>query len=144
VGDLKKKLLGAASILLNVEEEELVFEEALIRTKSFPKRGISLAQAVIGPGVNRGSVMGAGVYQTKGSMDKETGQGLGLLLDDGSGGAEVEVDKVFGSVKVNKYIGVADAGKAINPAGSNSKSLARLSWLLDRPLARRWFITATE
>ena len=114
--NLRKELLASASILLNAEEEDLVFEEGFIKSKNVPNKSISFSQTVIGPGVNRGSLSASGLYQTKGSTDRETGQGAGSFYwMDGSGGVEVEVDKETGDVKTIKYIGVTNVGRAINP-----------------------------
>jgi carbon-monoxide dehydrogenase large subunit len=114
--DLRRQLLGSASIMLDVEEEELVFDEGFIKVKNVPSKSVSFAQAVMGHGVNRGSLRGSGLYQTKGSTDRETGQGAASFYwMDGSGGVEVEVDKETGDVKAIKYIGVTNVGRAINP-----------------------------
>jgi len=114
--NLKKELLGSASVLLDAEEEDLLFEEGVIRMKNAPNKSISFGQAVIGSGVNRGSLRASGLYQTRGSTDRETGQGAASFFwMEGSGGVEVEVDKETGEVKTVKYIGVTNVGRAINP-----------------------------
>jgi CO/xanthine dehydrogenase Mo-binding subunit len=114
--NLKKQLLASAAIILDAEEEDLIFKEGFIQVKNAPNRSVSFAQAVIGHGVNRGSLKSSGLYQTKGHMDKETGQSAGSSFwMEGGGGAEVEVDMETGLVETIKYIGVTDVGKAINP-----------------------------
>ncbi len=125
--DLKKQLLDAASIILDAEIEDLVFAEGFIKVTDNPEKSVPLPQAVRGPGVNRGSVVGRGVYQTKGSMNKETGQGVGSFFwMSASGGVEVEVDRETGEVKVGKYVGIVDVGKAINPANIEQQNIGSI------------------
>jgi CO/xanthine dehydrogenase Mo-binding subunit len=116
VKDLQNQLLDSAAMILRVGRDQLEIVDGIIRVKDDPNRSVPLARAVIGTGTYRGSLRGYGTYQTEGFIDKETGQGeASFYWMDGSGGAEVEVDQENGATKVIKYIGVADAGKAINP-----------------------------
>jgi CO/xanthine dehydrogenase Mo-binding subunit len=136
--DLKKQLLDSASIILNAEVEDLVFAEGFIKVKDHPEKSVPLSQAVRGPGVNRGSVIGKGVYQTKGSMNKETGQGLGSFYwMSASGGVEVEVDRETGEVKVRKYVGIVDVGKAINPANIEQQNIGSIVMALGHTFTER-------
>jgi len=122
--DLKKQLLEAASLILDVKIEDLIFTaEEFIKVKNIPEKSVSLAQAVKGPGINRGSLMGYGIYQTKGFVNQETGQGVrSFYWMSAGGGVEVEVDKEMGAVKVIKYVGTVDVGKVINPVGIEQQS----------------------
>jgi carbon-monoxide dehydrogenase large subunit len=136
--DLKTQLLDSASIILDAEVEDLVFAEGFIKVKDHPNKSVPLPQAVRGPEVNRGSVVGKGVYQTKGSMNKETGQGFGSFYwMSASGGAEVEVDRETGEVKVRKYVGIVDVGKAINPANIEQQNIGSIVMALGHTFTER-------
>ncbi len=125
--DLKKQLLDSASIILDAEVEDLVFAEGFIKVKDHPDKTVPMPQAVRGPGVNRGSIFGRGVYQTKGSINKETGQGFGSFYwMSAGGGVEVEVDKETGEVNVRKYVGIVDVGKAINPTNIEQQNIGSI------------------
>jgi carbon-monoxide dehydrogenase large subunit len=82
--------------------------------------------------------MGRGVYQTKGGTDKETGQGLASFywLSAG-GGAEVEVDRETGSVRVIRYAGVVDVGKAINPVNVEQQNIGSIVMALGHTFTER-------
>ena len=78
-------------------------------------RRVSLAEAVRGTGVSRGCVKGSGMYRTEGGLD-DNGQGkASVFWFVAAGAAEVEVDTESGQVRVLKYVGGTDVGKAINP-----------------------------
>lgn len=125
--DIKKQLLEAASIMLDVEVEDLIFAEGFIGVKNDPNKSIPLSQAVKGSGTNRGTITGSGVYQTRGSINRETGQGVGSFYwMSASGGVEVEVDMETGAVRVIKYVGVVDVGKAINPANIEQQNIGSI------------------
>ncbi len=138
VEDLKTQLLDAASDVLGVGKMDLHLKDGFIVVKEMPDKSLPLAQAVRGPGVPRGSLMGRGVYQTKGGFNKENGQGLvSFYWMSASGGAEVEVDKETGSVKVTKYLGIVDVGKAINPANIEQQNVGSIVMALGHTFTER-------
>jgi CO/xanthine dehydrogenase Mo-binding subunit len=138
VEDLKAQLLDAASVILGVGKVDLELKDGYITVKEIPDKSVPLAQAVRGPGVPRGSLMGRGVYQTKGGFNKEDGQGLvSFYWMSAGGGAEVEVDRETGSVKVTKYVGIVDVGKAINPANVEQQNIGSIVMALGHTFTER-------
>jgi CO/xanthine dehydrogenase Mo-binding subunit len=136
--DLKAQLLDAASAMLGVGKVDLEFKDGFITVKELPDKSLPLAQAVRGPGVPRGSLMGRGVYQTKGGFNKEDGQGeVSFYWMSAGGGAEVEVDRETGSVKVTKYLGIVDVGKAINPANIEQQNIGSIVMALGHTFTER-------
>ncbi|MGH7684212.1 MAG: molybdopterin cofactor-binding domain-containing protein, partial [Vulcanimicrobiaceae bacterium] len=62
------------------------------------------------------TVVGHGVYSTKGGLDPATGQGVSSIhFHQGAGAAEVEVDCETGKVTVLRYHASAWAGRILNP-----------------------------
>ena len=117
---------------------DLEFKDGYIAVKEMLDKSVPLAQAVRGPGVPRGSLMGRGVYQTKGGFNKEDGQGLvSFYWMSAGGGAEVEVDRETGSVKVTKYLGIVDVGKAINPANIEQQNIGSIVMALGHTFTER-------
>jgi CO/xanthine dehydrogenase Mo-binding subunit len=138
VEDLKVQLLDAASAMLGVGKVDLELKDGSITVKEMPDKSVALAQAIRGPGVPRGSLMGRGVYQTKGGFNKENGQGpVSFYWMSAGGGAEVEVDRETGSVKVTKYLGIVDVGKAINPANIEQQNIGSIVMALGHTFTER-------
>ena len=82
--------------------------------------------------------MGSGVYQTKGSLQKGTGQGLGSFYwMSASGGVEVEVDKETGETRIIKYVGIVDAGKVINPVNVEQQNIGSVVMALGQTFTER-------
>ena len=138
VEDLKKQLLDAASVMLDAEKVDLEFSDGSINVKEIPDRSVSLAQAVKGTGVNRGSLTGSGIYQTKGTIEPGTAQGIASFYwMSASGGVEVEVDRETGSTKIIKYVGVVDAGKVINPMNVEQQNMSSIVMSLGQIFTER-------
>jgi CO/xanthine dehydrogenase Mo-binding subunit len=136
--DLKKELLASAAVILGAEVEDLVIEERFIRVRHTPNRSVSFSQAVIGHGLSRGNLKASGLYQTRAVADKETGHMAGSSFWlEGAGAAEVDVDLQTGRVEILKYVGVTDAGKAINPTTVEQQVLGCIVMSLGGTLMER-------
>ncbi len=108
--DLKKKLYGIASEML--EATELEMKEGVISTREEPKRGVSIEEIMVYRfGLRGGSLTGEGEIRTK----VPKGKAISAFWSLGAVGAEVEVDRETGEVKVLKCAIAGDVGKAINP-----------------------------
>ena len=59
-----------------------------------------------------GELIGRGYIRPGGGMDTQ----LPIFWETGMGGVDLTVDTETGSIELNKYVSVADVGKAINPA----------------------------
>ena len=62
-------------------------------------------------GMSGGELIGRGYIRPGGGMDTK----LPIFWETGMGGVDLEVDMETGSIKLNKFVSVADVGKAINP-----------------------------
>ena len=58
-----------------------------------------------------GELIGRGYMRPDGALGKT----LPLFWETGMGAAEISVDAETGAIKLNRYVTVADVGKAINP-----------------------------
>jgi CO/xanthine dehydrogenase Mo-binding subunit len=72
------------------------------------------------PGILRrgrlGNLIGGGAFITEGTLDLETGQGVGSVhWHTGVSGVEVEVDRDTGHVAVTRVVSALFAGRVINP-----------------------------
>jgi CO/xanthine dehydrogenase Mo-binding subunit len=112
--DVREQVLDHAATLLEVVKEDLEIEKARVQVRGAPERSLHLSQVVR---LSRsGNILGHGVFQSKGGLDPETGQGIGSVhWHQAAGGAEVEVDLETGRVKVLHYHGSVYAGRIINP-----------------------------
>lgn len=115
-GDLKKKLMENASMLLQTPLQFLEYRAGEIYSRT-RKEPVSFEQALRGAYVDPGSVTGLGTFQTVGGLDPATGQGkASTFWMAAAGAAQVEIDLETGEATVQKYVGAVDVGKAINPA----------------------------
>jgi CO/xanthine dehydrogenase Mo-binding subunit len=62
-------------------------------------------------GMSGGELIGRGYIRPGGGMDTK----LPIFWETGMAGVDLEVDMDTGSIKLNKFVSVADVGKAINP-----------------------------
>ena len=114
--DAKAQLLELAAPLLKRRTDELVIRDGRIAARGEVDAGLSIAEVMkrhYGPS---GTVLGRGYYIPKmpeGPAEYYTRAMIFWLL--GASGAEVEVDRRTGEVKVLKLWGAYDVGKAINP-----------------------------
>ena len=114
--DIKEQLLELAASLLQREPGELTIRNSRITVKGDESTGLSIAEVMKSHYGPSGTVLGRGYYIPKmpeGPAEYYTRAMIFWLL--GACGAEVEVDRQTGEVKVLKLWGAYDVGKAINP-----------------------------
>lgn len=111
--DLKRQLLRRAAKLLKESPDQLSVKEGKIQARkgariSFEEvmREIFLSKA--------GELIGRGAYQDIKSKKAALGSPT-TFWEISWGGAEVEVDRETGDIKLLKYVSLADVGKAIHP-----------------------------
>jgi CO/xanthine dehydrogenase Mo-binding subunit len=111
--DLKRQLLRRAARILKSKPEQLALAGGKIvaadnRTLSF----MELMQKVF---LSRsGEMIGRGAYQSVKSPKAALGSPTNFW-EISWGGAEVEIDRETGEIKLLKYVSLADVGKAIHP-----------------------------
>jgi CO/xanthine dehydrogenase Mo-binding subunit len=106
--DLRKQLLSAAAEALNTDSSKVTLRNG---TASVGDRSMSYGKIVSTYfGMPGGELIGRGYMRP--------GQGLGstlpLFWETGMGAAEVSFDSETGEITIDRYITVADVGKAIN------------------------------
>jgi CO/xanthine dehydrogenase Mo-binding subunit len=119
--DLKRQLFGTAAEALEVSPDQLELWDGMVRVSGMPDRELSLQEVFHRhfQGARGGTLVGQGLFQVSIiPMDKETGQSENMTAHwfSGASAAEVEVDCETGTVKVLKFVGAADVGRAIHPA----------------------------
>lgn len=120
--DLKQKLIKSAAAILQEPGEVLKFREGEIYS-TLTGQSVSYGDAVRGPGIDPGSLIGYGTYQTEGGLDPDTGQGkASVFWMAAAGAARVEVDLETGKVTVPRYAGASDVGRALNPANCKQQN----------------------
>jgi len=107
--DLRKQLIDAAAEMLNTSTNTITLENG---TATCDGARLSYGKVISAYfGMPGGELIGRG--------DMRPGKGFGstfpLFWETGMGGAEISVDAETGEIKLDKYITVADVGKAINP-----------------------------
>ena len=111
--DLKRQLLRYASRLLKCKAEKLVLRNG----KVCGAKGQSLSFEELMQGVflsKAGELVGRGTYQDIKSKKAALGSPT-TFWEISWGGAEVELDRDTGEVKLTKYVSLADVGQAIHP-----------------------------
>ncbi|MDE3075667.1 MAG: xanthine dehydrogenase family protein molybdopterin-binding subunit [Chloroflexota bacterium] len=103
--DLRRQLVGRAAELMEVPEDELVYEAGEIRSKSNPERKMSFNE--IAAKVN---ARGAPVLGRAAVVPMTAGPGFATHLVD------IEVDPETGKTDVLRYTCAQDVGKAIHPS----------------------------
>jgi CO/xanthine dehydrogenase Mo-binding subunit len=106
--DLRKQLIAAAAEALNTDSSKVTLRNG---TASVGDRSMSYGKVVSTYfGMPGGELIGRGYMRP--------GQGLGstlpLFWETGMGAAEVSFDSETGEITIDRYITVADVGKAIN------------------------------
>ncbi len=115
--DVKRQALALAAGLLDVEAGALeardggVFGKAPLQD---PSQGLTFQEIIFQ--ARRGNLMGTGTHQTEGGLDPETGQGLGSThWHSAAAGAEVEVDRETGAVRLLNLHAALYTGRSVNP-----------------------------
>ena len=114
IKNLKQEITKEASRLLEVDRQDLFFEDGKIKSKSNPSVSLSIKEMA----KRCGRVLrGEGSFDPETTrLDPETGQGAPYATYAfATHLAEVEVDTETGTVKVNRVIASHDVGKAIHP-----------------------------
>ena len=114
--DAKKQLLALAAKSLKQDVESLYVREGKVRVRGDPGRAVPIAQVLSDHFGSSGTVLGRGYY----IPEVPGGRGAYFTLDMvfwllGAQGAEVQVDRETGEVKILKLYAAHDAGKVINP-----------------------------
>ena len=107
--DLRQQIISAAAEAVKVKPQDIELKsgEVICGGHRLPYgKVVSLFF-----GMSGGELIGRGYIRPGGGMDTK----LPIFWETGMGGVDLEVDTETGSIKLNKFISVADVGKAINP-----------------------------
>jgi CO/xanthine dehydrogenase Mo-binding subunit len=107
--DLRKQLIEAAAEVFNASANTITLSDG--EAISSDKR-MSYGK-IVGAffGMPGGELVGRGYMRPDGTLGKT----FPLFWETGMGAAEIIVDQETGAIKIEKYVTVADVGKAINP-----------------------------
>ena len=109
VEDLRKQLLDAAAEAFNPSTDMITLRDGQAIAGD---RCLTYGQVVSKFfGMPGGELIGRGTMRPDGALGKT----LPLFWETGMGAAEISVDEETGAIKVEKYVTVADVGKALNP-----------------------------
>jgi CO/xanthine dehydrogenase Mo-binding subunit len=112
--DLKRQLARHAAKLLKAKPDQLSLMDGSIQTAKGQKK-ISFEELMQKVFLSKaGEIVGRGAYQDIKSKKAALGSPT-TFWEISWGGAEVEVDRDTGEVKLLKYVSLADVGKAIHP-----------------------------
>jgi CO/xanthine dehydrogenase Mo-binding subunit len=108
--DLRRQIVDAAAEVFRVHPNniELAAGEVICGDKRLAYGKV----VALFFGMPGGELIGRGYIRPGGGMDTQ----LPIFWETGMGGVDLNVDMETGSIKLNKYVSVADVGKAINPA----------------------------
>ncbi len=111
---LKRKLIEAASPLLEVEPDALSAQDGAVFVTASPGERLSYVDILKRSDLI--SLDAQGEHATKLGLDPETGQGIATPhWHQGAGACEVEVDTETGKVRVIRYVAASFAGRVVNP-----------------------------
>jgi len=103
--------LALAAQLLGAKASTLAIRDGAITSGG---RTLAIAEIISDHyGLVGGEVTGVGAF-VPGTWSGSLG-GATVFWETGSGGAEIEVDRETGEIRVVKYVSTADVGQAINP-----------------------------
>ncbi|MGH7826388.1 MAG: xanthine dehydrogenase family protein molybdopterin-binding subunit, partial [Candidatus Binatia bacterium] len=111
--DLKQQLFRRAAKLLNIKQDRVVIKNGKVGDPM--DKSVTFEEFMkTSFGARAGEIVGRGDYQ--GIKSKEAALGSPTTFWETSwGGAEVEVDRETGEIKLLKYVSLADVGQAIHP-----------------------------
>ncbi len=114
--DAKAQILALAAPRLGVEAAQLLIRDGRVQSKDGSNRSMTVAEVLRAAYGGSGTVLGRGYFypQTEIALNEYYSRAMAFWLE-GAAGAEVEVDRETGRVRVLKLWGAFDAGKAINP-----------------------------
>ncbi|MBI2090396.1 MAG: molybdopterin-dependent oxidoreductase [Deltaproteobacteria bacterium] len=107
--DLRAQLIEIGAEILKAKPEQIVLKDGEIIAGEYRIGYTKALHTYFGmPG---GELIGRGYCRPGGGMSPI----YPLFWETGLGGADVEVDVETGEIKLNRFVGLADVGKAINP-----------------------------
>lgn len=122
INDAKDQIRKIAARVFNVEVTDIEIRDGKVFVRNKPGLSLDLKDIAMGYTLPNGNVIGGPIlgrgYFVKSDLTilNENGQGKPFpFVTFGAHAVEVEVDVLTGRVKVLKYVGVFDVGKAINP-----------------------------
>jgi CO/xanthine dehydrogenase Mo-binding subunit len=107
--DLRRQLVEAAAEIFRVDQSTITLSngQAVSGERQMPYGQIVSAFF----GMPGGELIGRGYMRPDGTL----GKSLPLFWETGMGSAEIAVDQETGAIQLEKYVTVADVGKALNP-----------------------------
>jgi CO/xanthine dehydrogenase Mo-binding subunit len=107
--DLRRQLVEAAAEIFRVDQSTITLSNGQAVSGDKQMTYGQVVSAFFGmPG---GELIGRGYMRPDGTL----GKSLPLFWETGMGSAEIAVDEETGAIRVEKYVTVADVGKALNP-----------------------------
>jgi len=117
--EVRRQLLAAAADRLEAHPDDLDLADGGVVVRGVPDRTLSIPDVFIARFGSRGTTMvGEAIFQTRAApADPETGQSERTTEHwfPTAAGAQVEVDRATGRVRVVKLVVAADVGRAIHP-----------------------------
>src|SRR5690606_5722873 len=118
--------------LLGAEPARLEARDGAVQD---PGTGRSLTYGQIIRAARVGNIVGTGTHRTEGELDPDTGQGLGSThWHHAATGAEVEVDRETGQVRVLRLHTAIYTGRSINPANVELQTEGNMTFGLGKAL----------
>ena len=115
--DAKRQAIALAAKVLSADPAHLEVRDGGVYFRDGHEeegRGLPFAQVIQRAGC--GNLMASGTYQTKGGLDPVTGQGIASVhWHQAAAGAEVEVDRETGAVKLLNMHAAQYSGRSVNP-----------------------------
>ncbi len=114
--DARAQILGLAAPHLGVRPQDLLIRDGLVARDDGTGEPMTIAAVLKAAYAQSGTVLGRGYFypETEDEITEYYSRAMAFWLE-GAAGAEVEVDRTTGQVRVLKLWGAFDAGKAINP-----------------------------
>jgi carbon-monoxide dehydrogenase large subunit len=114
--DARKQVLALAAPRLGVRPEDLVIRDGIVRRADGSGESMTVAGVLRAAYAASGTILGRGYFypETEDEITEYYSRAMAFWLE-GACGAEVQVDRQTGQVRVLKLWGAFDAGKAINP-----------------------------
>ncbi len=114
--DVRRQILAHAAAQLRLEAADLVIRDGSVRRADGSGPALTIAEVLKIAYAQSGTVLGRGYFypETEDEITEYYSRAMAFWLE-GAVGAEVEVDRQTGQVRVIKLWGAFDAGKAINP-----------------------------
>jgi CO/xanthine dehydrogenase Mo-binding subunit len=108
--ELRQQIINAAAEVLKVKSTKIKLKKGMVVSG---EKQLSYGKIVgLYFGMPGGELIGRGYMRPGGEMGME----LPIFWETGMGGVDLVIDRETGSIRLNKYVSVADVGKAINPA----------------------------